>query len=133
MGGIVETLRDPESEKIFGVEIGVVEGIDIHAETGAENAGERRPVSDCRDALQQRLQGCETPGLDGGQRNCKSYRAGPLRSNGKRPTARRGRKPACAPGKFVELNCSKIFAAVATVWSVLARRFPSFPSGALWV
>ena len=65
MVGIVEAGRDPEPEDIGGVEVGVVEGVDIGTKRQAEGVGELMLVRDGGDLGETRKEGVKTVGFDG--------------------------------------------------------------------
>ncbi len=64
--GVVEAGRDPEAEDICGVEVGVVEGVDVGAEGEAEGVGGLVRGVDGSDGVEVRLQRWEAVGFDGG-------------------------------------------------------------------
>ena len=66
MVGVVEAGGDPEAEEVGGVEVGVVEGVDVGAEGFAEGSGELARVVDGGDGGEVRLEGGEAVRFDGG-------------------------------------------------------------------
>jgi len=64
--GVVEVGCDPEAEDVRGVEVGVVEGVDVGTEGEAEGVGELLWGVDRGDFGEVGLEGGETVGLDGG-------------------------------------------------------------------
>jgi len=64
--GIVEAGGDPEAEDVGGVEVGVVEGVDVGADGKAEGVGEFFLGVDGGDFIEEGLDGSEAVGLDGG-------------------------------------------------------------------
>ena len=65
MVGVVEAGRDPEPEDIGGVEVGVVEGVDIGPQRQAEGVGKLMGVRDGGDLGETRKEGVESFGFDG--------------------------------------------------------------------
>ena len=63
---IGQALRDPDSEEIPGLEVGVVQRIDIRAQLPAQHAGESMAIRDGRDRVELGLQRSDSLGLDGG-------------------------------------------------------------------
>ena len=61
-----QALSDPDSEEVAGLEAGIVERVDVGAEIPAQHAGEIVPVGDGGDAIELRLEGSDSLGLDGG-------------------------------------------------------------------
>ena len=64
--GVVEAGRDPEAEDVRGVEVGVVEGVDVGAEGEAEGVGKLARGVDGGDFGEVRLERGEAMGFDGG-------------------------------------------------------------------
>jgi hypothetical protein len=63
--GVVEAGSDPEAEEIGGVEVGVVEGVDVGAEGETEGVGELATGFDCGDLREMELDSGEAVGFDG--------------------------------------------------------------------
>ncbi len=61
MIGIVEAGRDPQSEQVRGVEVGVVQGVDVGAQCLAQRVRQFFLVVDRGDRLQVRLQRRRAP------------------------------------------------------------------------
>ena len=61
-----QALGDPDAEEVAGLEIRVVERVDIRAELAAQHAGEIAAIRDGCDRVQLRLQGSDSLRLDPG-------------------------------------------------------------------
>ena len=60
-----QALRDPDSEEVPGLEVGVVQRIHIRAQLAAQHAGESMAIRDGRDRVELRLQRRDSLRLDG--------------------------------------------------------------------
>ncbi len=65
MVGIVEAGGDPDAEEVGGVEVGVVEGVDVGAQGVAEGCGELALVGDGGDLGEVRLERGQAVRVDG--------------------------------------------------------------------
>ena len=66
-GGVVQVLRHPEAEQVLGVEVGVVQRVDVGPQCGAKEAGEPMTVADGPDGVERRPKRREAGRLDRGR------------------------------------------------------------------
>ena len=64
--GIAESGRDPQSKKIIGVKICVVEGIDIGAQGLTQRSGQFALIADCGNRVQMRAKRADAFRFNGG-------------------------------------------------------------------
>src|ERR1700722_8898850 len=64
--GVVKAGCDPESEKICGMKVGVIQGIDVRAEAFTQSSGQFMFVADRGDRVELRAERSEAFGFDGG-------------------------------------------------------------------
>ena len=64
--GIVEAGSDPQSKQVRGMEVGVVQRVNISAQSFSQSGGQLRLVADGGDGFQMRLDRSQTLGFDAG-------------------------------------------------------------------
>ena len=66
MGRVRQPLRDPDAEQIPGLEIGVVQRVDVGAQLSADRASQRMAIRDGGECVELRLERRDPLRLDGG-------------------------------------------------------------------